>query len=100
MLAVLCGQDRGLTRLGKKSLPISRKGASMLRQFFTTDPTTINAQISAYQAQAGPKVVARLAPGADPVEISAARKRDGRLQVQVGRNGLWREPFACYKDEP
>jgi hypothetical protein len=79
MLAVLCWQDRGLTSLGKKSLPISRKGASMLRQFFTTDSTTINAEISAYQAQAGPKVVARLAPGADPVEICAARKRDGRM---------------------
>ncbi len=72
----------------------------MLRQFFTTDSTTINAEISAYQAQAGPKVVARLAPGADPVEICAARERDGHLQVQVGCNGPWRDPFACYKDEP
>lgn len=72
----------------------------MLRQFFTTDPATINAAIAAYQRQAGPKVVARLAPGADPVEICGARRRGGRLQVQVGPSGPWRNPFACYKEQP
>jgi hypothetical protein len=71
----------------------------MLRQLFTTDPTTISAAIEAYQRQAGPKVVARLVPGANPIEIYAARKRGGSLEVQIERNGLWRKPFACYKDE-
>ena len=69
----------------------------MLRQFFTTDAVTIRAAIRAYQNEAGPMIVARLAPGLDVVEIVDAQTRGNELQVQT-TDLQWHEPFACYKN--
>ena len=69
----------------------------MLRQFFTSDAMTIRAAIKAYQGEAGPKVVARLVPGADVVEIVDAELRGNKLRVQTA-DLQWHAPFVCYKE--
>lgn len=71
----------------------------MLRQIFTTDSTTIQTAIQAYQRGAGPKTVARLVPGGEVVEIINARGRGAELRVQT-TDQQWHKPFICYKETP
>ncbi|GCE31972.1 hypothetical protein KDA_74560 [Dictyobacter alpinus] len=69
----------------------------MLRQFFTSDAETIRAAIEAYRREAGPRVVARLVPGACVVEIVGTKLEGNTLRVQT-TDLHWHTPFACYKD--
>lgn len=70
----------------------------MLRQIFTTDSTSIRVFLQDYSNKVGPRVVARLTPGAEVVEIIDAKGRGDDLQVQT-IDLQWNHPFACYKEE-
>ncbi len=70
----------------------------MLRQLFTSDSATIRFALAGYNRGTGPRVVARLTPGADVVEIIDAHGRGADLQVQT-LDKQWHRPFICYKEE-
>jgi hypothetical protein len=70
----------------------------MLRQIFSTDLATLRLFLFAYQQGTGPRLLARLRPGDQPVEIKGVRQVADGVEVQT-QEGTWHRFFACYKEE-
>ena len=69
----------------------------MLHQLFTNDIMSLRMFLQAWEQRTGPRIVTRLVPGAEPVEIKAVRQNAGQVEVQT-LQGTWHTYFALYKE--